>query len=131
MTERTFRFTFSVALLVALYFDLHSVIYGLIALSLFRGVTPWGILGLKSQPRRGEGTHTDPQPAVPASQPSRFYLDAERVLSIFAAVILICGSLLFVKQLWFLPWFVGFAFFGSGLSGVCPMVTCLRWAGLK
>jgi len=33
--------------------------------------------------------------------------------------------------LWLLPWFVGFALIGAGLSGICPMVLALRWLGLR
>jgi hypothetical protein len=33
--------------------------------------------------------------------------------------------------LWFLPWFVGFALLGAGLSGICPMVIGLRWLGFR
>ena len=35
MSNRFYRLLFGIALLVSLYFDLHTVIYGLIALALF------------------------------------------------------------------------------------------------
>jgi hypothetical protein len=37
----------------------------------------------------------------------------------------------FYEQLWFFPWFMGFAIFGSGISNVCPVLLVIRWAGFK
>ena len=37
----------------------------------------------------------------------------------------------FYDQLWFFPWFMGFAIFGAGLSGVCPVLLAIRWIGFK
>ncbi len=131
MTERTFRFIFALILLIALYFDMPYVIYGLIALSLFQGVTPWRVARLTMHLRPGSRPDTANASSEVAPVAAKFNLEAERALSLLTAIVLISGSVLFTKQLWFLPWFVGFAFFGAGLSGICPMVMCLRWCGLK
>ncbi len=131
MTERMFRFIFALILLIALYFDMPYVIYGLIALSLFQGVTPWRVARLTMHLRPGYRPDTASASSEVAPVTAKFNLEAERALSLLTAVVLISGSVVFTKQLWFLPWFVGFAFFGAGLSGICPMVMCLRWCGLK
>ena len=34
-------------------------------------------------------------------------------------------------QLWIVPWFIGFALFGAGLSGICPMVLGLKRLGFR
>jgi hypothetical protein len=58
-------------------------------------------------------------------------LDAERVLRLIIAGLLAAGHLAWPGTLWFLPWFVGFALAGAGLSGLCPMVLMLRGLGLR
>ncbi|MDA8364797.1 MAG: hypothetical protein M0Z84_13535 [Gammaproteobacteria bacterium] len=131
MTERMFRLVFASVLLVGLYFGLRFVVYGLIALSLFRGVAPWRIGNMPARLRPRGRAHSGRDLSALASHPVRMNFEAERAASILAAVTIFCGSFLFAGHLWFLPWFVAFAFFGAGLSGVCPMVLCLKWAGLK
>ncbi len=127
MTERTFRMVFGSALLAALYFDLHYIIIGLIALSLFKGMTSWRIAGLAMR-LHPESAGSRPEAAAVTA---KIDFEAERALSLMTALTLILSCVLFSAQLWFLPWFVGFAFFGAGLSGICPMVLGLRWIGLK
>jgi len=131
MTERTFRIVFASVLLIALYCDLHYVVYGLIALSVFQGVTPWRISRLTMHLRPGPRPHSESVRPDAAPGTARIDFEAERALSLLTAAVLALGSVLFARQLWFLPWFIGFAFFGAGLSGICPMVMCFRWVGLK
>ena len=131
MTERTFRIVFASVLLIALYCDLHYVVYGLIALSVFQGVTPWRISRLTMHLRPGPRPHSESVRPDAAPGTARVDFEAERALSLLTAAVLALGSVLFARQLWFLPWFIGFAFFGAGLSGICPLVMCFRWVGLK
>ncbi|MHB8453521.1 MAG: hypothetical protein ACYDDO_02235 [Acidiferrobacterales bacterium] len=132
MTERTFRIIFGPILLIALYFNLGAVILGLIAVSLFQGVTTWRISRLVTRLRRRNLTSEMENAADrPVGPVTWLKFEAERGLSLTIAAVLTLGCLVFPEQLWFLPWFMGFALFGAGLSGVCPMVIGLRLAGLK
>ena len=124
MNERRVRLIFATVLLVALYFDLRFVIYGLIALSLLHGLLPSRFI-----PPAVRASSGHPGSAEPVG--ARINIEAERGLSVLVAVTLFCGSVLFTSSLWELPWFVGFTLFGAGLSGVCPMVICLKRIGLK
>ncbi len=47
------------------------------------------------------------------------------------AAFLVVSYIVFNKELWFFPWFIGFALFGAGLSGICPMVMGFRWVGFR
>ncbi len=133
MTERTFRIIFGPILLISLYFNLSAVILGLIAVSLFQGATTWRISRMVTRLlRRGSpASEADSASGLPAGPATRLNFEAERALSLTAAAVLTLGCLVFPEQLWFLPWFMGFTLFGAGLSGVCPMVLGLKWAGFK
>jgi hypothetical protein len=129
MTERTFRIILGAILLAALYFDWRLVIYGYIVVLTFEGITNWRIPTLLS---RLQG---DPEAgAVCALSPgdkARINFEAERALRLAVAAFLIISYVVFSKELWFFPWFIGFALFGAGLSGICPMVMGFRWAGFR
>ena len=129
MTERTFRIILGAILLAALYFDWRLVIYGYIVVLAFEGITNWRIPTLLS---RLQG---DPEAgAVCALSPgdkARINFEAERALRLVVAAFLVVSYILFNKELWFFPWFIGFALFGAGLSGICPMVMGFRWVGFR
>lgn len=134
MTERTYRLFFGSTLLIALYFDFNAVVLGLVALSLFQGITGWRLARIvtyvlhRSAVRPGE---TAAALASPIIGRTALTFDAERASSLLVAAVITLGSAVFTDSLWFMPWFVGFALFGAGLSGVCPMVLGFKWAGLK
>lgn len=56
---------------------------------------------------------------------------AERMFRFILVTFLIVSVQLFPEILWWMPWFVGFALIGAGLSGICPMVMALRWLGFR
>ena len=129
MTERTFRIILGAILLAALYFDWRLVIYGYIVVLTFEGITNWRIPTLVSrlQGNPAAGSACDLSPGDQA----RINFEAERVLRLVVAAFLVVSYVLFNKELWFFPWFIGFALFGAGLSGLCPMVMGFRWAGFR
>jgi len=47
------------------------------------------------------------------------------------ATFLFLAYVVFAKYLWFVPWFIGFALFGAGVSGVCPSLSLLKWMGFR
>ena len=61
---------------------------------------------------------------------SRFNIYSERVWRLVVGMFLLIGYS-FYSVLWFLPWFMGFAIFGAGLSGLCPVLLAIHWIGFK
>lgn len=125
MTERNFRLLIGVWLVVALVMAQPLAIYVLMGVLLFEGLTNLRVPLLlarfspQGQAALVEETH---QCAIP--------FEAERALRLLIVVFLGLG--LFLSELlWWLPWFIGFALIGAGLSGICPMVQALRWIGLR
>ena len=62
---------------------------------------------------------------------ARVSFEAERGLRLIVIVLILIPMNSDIEFLWMLPWFVGFALIGAGLSGICPMVLALRWLGLR
>ena len=130
MTERTFRIFLGAVLLAALYFELPMVVYGYIVVLLFEAITNWRIPILVSR-LSGRENLTNNECALSPGDNSRINFEAERVLRLVVAGFLIISFVIFNKDLWFFPWFIGFALFGAGLSGICPMVMGFRWLGFR
>jgi hypothetical protein len=130
MTERIFRIILGVVLLATLYFDLRLAIYGFIVVLLFEGITNWRIPILVSR-LNGGPMLANPECTMPPGEHARINFEAERALRLAVAAFLIVSYVMFNKELWFFPWFIGFALFGAGLSGICPMVMGFRWLGFR
>ena len=130
MSERVFRIILGAVLLAALYFDLRLVIYGFIFVILFEGITNWRIPLLVSR-LQGVPIGVNSECALSPRDRARVNFEAERALRLAVAAFLIISYMVFSKELWFFPWFIGFALFGAGLSGICPMVMGFRWLGFR
>ena len=130
MSERVFRIILGAILLAALYFDLPVMIYGFIIVILFEGITNWRIPLLVSR-LQGAASGVSTECALSPGDGARINFEAERALRLGVAAFLIVSYLVFSKELWFFPWFIGFALFGAGLSGICPMVMGFRWLGFR
>ncbi len=132
MTERVFRLFIGVCILAALCMELRPLMLGLIAVLLFEGFTNWRIPLLASRLRYGADA---PQVIEKACWPIHAFLkinfEAERVWRFTVASMLCLTYLMFYEQAWFIPWFMGFAIFGAGLSGVCPMLVSLKLFGFR
>ena len=132
MNDRTYRLIIGALLLVSLYFDLDYLMYSLIALLFFEGVTNWRI-PLLIQRVRGDfllDISSDSQLA-PVQRKRRFDFEAERAWRLVVSILLLVTYVLFYTKLWFFPWFMGFAIFGAGVSGVCPVLIAIRWSGCR
>lgn len=127
MTNRIYRLLVGVIILTGLYFDSPMVLYALIGVVLFEGITNWRIPVIIEKLSGHK----------PTSEPDnfhfkqRFNIDAERVWRLLLGTILIFVYVLFYEKLWFLAWFMGFAILGAGLSGICPLFISLKWAGFR
>lgn len=128
MSERIFMMAFGTILLVALYFELDMVMYALVVLLVFEGVTN---LRLSQLLVSGPAQKTaDAQALTLPRAVVRFDFEAQRAWRLVMAVMLSL-SILFYDQAWFLGWFLGFAVAGAGLSGVCPVLFMLYKLGFK
>jgi len=121
---------FGAILLLALYFDANQVVYVLVGLAAFEAITNLRIPLLVSQLRYGNDG--DPEEgSLGIRFNTRTSFQAERGFRLSVAAILAISLFAFPDELWFFPWFMGFAILGAGVSGVCPMFLGLKWAGLK
>ncbi len=131
MSERAYLFLVGALILVALYFELDIVIYGLCLWLLFEGLTNIRLTTLSQKLRK-----KTLQPGLAVFQTKqRFALEAFRVWRLSVASVL-AGSFALLQGynpeiFWFIPWFMGFAIMGAGASGVCPMLLFFRWAGFR
>lgn len=136
MSERIFRLIIGATLLACLYFQpsplAEDMLFVLLGTMLFEGVTNWRIPVLVARLRAGPGAVVpdDGDLAIYTAEP-RIPFDAERAWRLVVAGALAITLFAFPEQLWFFPWFMGFAILGAGLSGVCPMLLSLKFAGFR
>jgi hypothetical protein len=132
MTERNFRIILGGLLLAGLYFDLAALVWGVIGILAFQGITNWRIPVLVSRLRYGPDVAVNRCCASNQDRAiSHIDFEAERLLCLLVALILIPTFGPWNTQLWIVPWFIGFALFGAGLSGICPMVLGLKRLGFR
>ncbi|MCW8853558.1 MAG: hypothetical protein OQK76_00010 [Gammaproteobacteria bacterium] len=132
MTNRMYRGMLGALLLVSLYFDLSMVMYGIIIVLFFEGITNLIIPKLVDLSGRiiVPGNSLFVYKPEPCGVGSRFGFESERAWRLVVGFMLLV-TFYYYDVLWFFPWFMGFAIFGAGLSGVCPVLLAIRWAGFK
>lgn len=132
MTERFFRLIVGSLLLGALYFELPALVPALIAVLTLEGATNYRIpLVLARWRAAGAPEFEDSGESLSDGRAPRFAFDAERAWRLAVAAMLALTTYVFHEQLWFFPWFMGFAIFGAGLSGVCPVLISLKLLGFR
>jgi hypothetical protein len=132
MSERFFRLIVGSLLLAFLYFDLDAGIPALIAVLTLEGITNYRIPVLVTRLRvAGQDDFDDSSELAPEAHRARIPFDAERAWRLSVAIMLIVTVYVFSDALWFFPWFMGFAIFGAGLSGVCPVLISLKLLGFR
>ena len=130
MSEKNFRIVLGAWLVLGLLLNSVPVIYALLALLFFEGLTNLRIPGVLVRVRAGAASGTLEETAD-LNANARVSFEAERALRLIVATLILIPMSGFADFLWLLPWFVGFALIGAGLSGICPMVLALRWLGLR
>jgi hypothetical protein len=132
MSDRSYRLLFGLALLLALYFQVNYAVYALITLALLEGLSNLRIPVIVTRLRSNLGGQVPMQENLTVA-PSRlkYSFEAERALRLLMSTILILSYVVFPKHLWFVPWFIGFALFGAGVSGVCPSLSLFKWLGFR
>ena len=127
MSERYFRIIMGLWLVTGLYLDSVQIIYALMGLLIFEGITNYRVPLLLCKIRFGlehNGLEKD-------STSYKISLEAERALRFIVTIFIALPYFPGLEFLWWIQWFVGFALIGAGFSGICPMVITLRYAGLR
>ena len=132
MTDRTYRALVGLALLVGLVFDSPVLVYGLVVMMFVEGITNFRLPKVVCYVLKCVGPDHSNIEYIPdyANPDYKYQVESERIWRFVVGVVLLV-SYYFYDQLWFFPWFMGFAIFGAGLSGVCPVLLGIRWAGFK
>ncbi|MDH5765179.1 MAG: hypothetical protein OEZ38_04115 [Gammaproteobacteria bacterium] len=132
MTNRMYRGILGALLIICLYFDLPLLMYGIIAVLFFEGITNLIIPRLIDMfgKRFVPGNALFEYRPEPCSTGARFGFESERCWRLVVGVLL-AVTFHFYDILWLFPWFMAFAIFGAGLSGVCPVLLGIRWVGFK
>jgi len=129
MSNQLYRLIVGLVLLAGLYFDLPELIYALIAIAFFEGITNLRVPVLASRMQNINVDTTEGTLGIAFNQ--RFNFDAERAWRLFLGSVLIVVYVIYFNEVWYLAWFMGFAILGAGLSGVCPLFISLKWLGFK
>lgn len=131
MSNRLYRLIVGLVIIISLYLEQPNIIYLLVTIVLFEGITNLRIPRILSNLPFGQAVDPD-EGNLAISFKSRYEFEAERAWRIIVASVLLAAYLLpFHEAIWFIPWFMGFTIIGAGASGVCPMFLTLKWAGFK
>jgi hypothetical protein len=117
-----------VSILVALYFDINRLMYALIIMLLLEGVTNYRIPLLVN---RLAGAGQIPLPGNETRQEYRISIESERAWRLVVGSMLLLTYIFYYQSMWFIPWFMGFAILGAGVSAVCPILLIIKRLGLK
>ena len=131
MSDRSYLFFIGLYILISAYFDSAIMIYALCTLLLIEGVTGWSLPAYFQKIRK----LTLASGLVVFQTKNRIAFDGLRVWRFTVAISLLASYALYMQFnfeiLLFVPWFMGFAIMGAGLSSVCPMVLFIRWLGFR
>ena len=131
MSDRVYLFLVGLYMLVALYLELHLMVYLVVGMMLIEGITGWTLPLVIQKLRK---TDIDSGLLKLAREPS-LQFSAFRMMRLSLAIVVLASYLAVheynIEVLWFFPWFVAFAVLGAGVSGVCPVYLALRWLGFK
>jgi len=132
MTDRVYRAFLGFLLLLTLTLDQYVLMYFIIVMLFFEGITNLRLPKLVCRFRNCISSQANPVEYVPEpyNQTNRFDIESERVWRLVVGALL-AVTFYYYQQLWFFPWFMGFAIFGAGISGVCPVLLAIRLVGFK
>ena len=131
MNSRLYLFVVGASILIALYFEVSIMVYIVASWLLFEGITQIRLTRLFQKLLN----KTAPENLYVKQSSYRFDFDAFRAWR-FAMAFMLGGSYFLwsendIEVVWFIPWFMGFAIMGAGVSGVCPGLLLMRWVGFK
>lgn len=128
MNERIFRLLLGAVLLIILLLEWYDLLYVYIGIITFEGLTNWRIRSLISKLRYGPAYL---EIATDSPRTHKFNFEAERAFRLVIAFSLVISCYVFPKTLWFFPWFVGFALFMAGITGICPISISFKKLGFR
>jgi hypothetical protein len=131
MSDRIYRLLVGSVILIGLYYDLHGLMVGLIVIMLFEGLTPWRVPVLVAKFNRVQLSECSQRVLWSGNSVFNIPFNAERAWRLMVALMLTVTYLMFYDVVWFFPWFMGFAIFGAGVSGICPVLIFLQLLGFK
>lgn len=131
MSERLFLFALGAFILISLYIEIDMMIYILCLWLLFEAIMDIRLTTLSQKVM----SRTIPAGLTVFQTQVRFDFEALRALRIVISVSL-AGAFILINEyhidvLWFVPWFLGFAILGAGVSGICPAMLLIRWLGFR
>lgn len=128
MSERWYRLIQGIYLLVALYLEHDSMVYGFIVLLSIEALTNLRLPLLVSRLRYGKHS-------MDTSEQFRrnctFDVDSERLLRFVVALFLVFSYVFFVEPIWFVPWFIAAMLLLAGITNICPMVMMFQYLGFR
>jgi len=127
MTERSFRLLQGIYLLITLSLDNAYMMYALIIVYVYEGLTNLRLPMIVSKIRYGKDFVYDPF----IRENYRIPCDAERAQRVLAAIFLYVTYFMFPEPAWFGPWFLVSIFLMAGITSMCPSVMFLRWVGFR
>jgi len=113
-------------MLISLYFDIPNLVYFLIFMMLFEGVTNLSVPRMVMKVRG-----ISPEVDINAQSNCRIKIEAERVWRLMIGLAFLISYIFFPQELWVLPWFLAFVIFGAGASDVCPGLLFMKKIGFK
>lgn len=132
MNLRTYRLIFGTLLIVGLYYQLSNLIYILVVISLWEGISGYSIPTLVNQMRKHPHYQAQQDNSLMSLETTAsIKFDAERMVSLFIGVAVGISYVFFFSHVWVIPWFIGFSLLGSGVSGVCPAQNLFKLIGFK
>lgn len=131
MNRRLYNIILGSLLLTGLYFELNYLIYILIGIVLIESIT--NILLPKYLARIPISMLNDDMNSSSSinNSPYKINFSADRMWRLLIGVLLIVSFIFYFQFLWFIPWFLGFAILGAGVSDVCPILEFIRYIGFK
>ncbi len=132
MSERFFRLLQGIYLLAALYFEQDLLIYIFIGVFLFEAISNWRIPTLITRLRYGANAGSRFSDDLLSEHTAALYsFEAERMLRITVAFLLVLTFIVFREPMWFFPWFIAVMLLSAGITNMCPMVMFYRYTGFK
>ncbi len=128
MSERICRLLLGGILLTILFFEWNDFLYVYIGIITFEGLTNWRLPNLISKLKHSPSYIEIP---MDAQRTSKYNFEAERAFRLVIAISLLVSCCVFPKTLWFFPWFVGFALFMAGITGICPISISFKKLGFR
>jgi hypothetical protein len=133
-------------LLFFLYFDLDIGVYALLLVMFFEGISSILLPDIVNHVLYRARNSSIDENLAPIQKAFRFSFSAERAWRLVVGLMLFISYILFNQNYqllpqslidnfsyinWFIPWFMGFAIFGAGVSAICPVLIAVKWVGFK